>query len=491
MIPYSQAALFCNLRSRAEGLDPCYDEETAGCNFEKNGYRLPTEAEWEYACRAGSTSDYSFGSDRRRLAEHAWFAENSQKKSHPVAQKKPNPWGLYDMHGGVAEWCNDVYGRDYYQATPTANPRGPGDGEKYVFRGGAWNFAPASLRSSARASERGFGDACFSSDSLGFRCVRKAALPTALLTGDLYLEHKTGEGFPERPARLEAIVNRLKEKGLLAKLLLLDPSSAPLEWITAIHTPGYVERLRKACEGAGDGVVSFENSGDVPLCKRSYDVALGAAGGVLRAIDAVMEGKARNGFCAIRPPGHHALKDKAMGFCLFNNVAIAARYIQKKHKLARVLIVDWDVHHGNGTQELFYEDGSVLYFSTHLSPFYPGSGAESEKGAGKGLNLIVNVPLPLGAGDAEVKKAYEEKLKPAALAFKPDFVLISCGFDSHVNDTLGNLAITTEGFAWMTRFVKEIAGKHAKGRLVSMLEGGYDPDNLANAGEAHLRALME
>jgi acetoin utilization deacetylase AcuC-like enzyme len=180
-----------------------------------------------------------------------------------------------------------------------------------------------------------------------------------------------------------------------------------------------------------------------------------------------------------------------MGFCLFNNVAIAARYLQKKHGIGKVLIVDWDVHHGNGTQDLFYEDGTVMYFSTHLSPFYPGTGAENETGKGKGEGLMINVPLARGAGDAEVKKAYEEKLKPAALAFKPDFVLISCGFDSHVNDTLGRLAITSEGFGWMTKLVKEIAETTAKGRVISMMEGGYNLDNLASAGEAHVRALME
>jgi acetoin utilization deacetylase AcuC-like enzyme len=180
-----------------------------------------------------------------------------------------------------------------------------------------------------------------------------------------------------------------------------------------------------------------------------------------------------------------------MGFCLFNNVAIAARYLQKKHGLKRILIVDWDVHHGNGTQDLFFEDGSVMYFSTHLSPFYPGTGAETERGKGKGEGLMVNVPLPRGAGDAEVRKAYEEKLGPAARAFKPDFVLISCGFDSHANDQLGRLSITSEGFGWMTRFVKAIAEETAKGRLVSMMEGGYTLENLAGAGEAHVRALME
>jgi len=511
MIPWTKAALYCNLRSKAEGLKPCYDEDTAECDFEADGYRLPTEAEWEYACRAGTTADYSFGNDPKKLSQHGWSAENAHKKTHPVAQKKPNPWGLYDMHGNVAEWCNDVFAKDYYAGSPDKNPRGPVDGDRYVVRGGGWSFTAPNHTSSARSGENpGFSDACLAPDAIGFRCVRKAPSsapaaagapavppaaqekkPTGLVWGPIYLEHKTGEGFPERPARLEAIVGRLKEKDLLPKLALIEPAPAPLEWITAVHDAEYVERVRKACEAAGDGVVNFEGIGDVPISRRSYEVALHAAGGVLKACDAVMEGRIRNAYCVIRPPGHHALKARAMGFCLFNNVAVAARYLQKKHGIGKVLIVDWDVHHGNGTQDLFYEDGTVMYFSTHLSPFYPGTGAETERGKGKGEGLIVNARLARGAGDAEVRKAYEEKLRPAALAFKPDFVLVSCGFDSHENDTLGRLAITSEGFGWMTRFLKGIADETAKGRLISMMEGGYNLDNLASAGEAHVRALME
>jgi len=312
-------------------------------------------------------------------------------------------------------------------------------------------------------------------------------LPTGFLCDEVYLAHNTGAGHPEQPGRIEAIARRLEEKGLAARLSRFKASPAPLEWITQVHSAAYVDRLRKACE-KGDLQI---DTGDCPISPRTYDAALAAAGGVLGVVDAVMEGKVRNAFCAVRPPGHHALRERAMGFCYFNNVAIAARYVQKKHGLARVLIVDWDVHHGNGTQAAFYSDGTVMYFSTHQHPFYPGTGLEGEKGSGKGEGCIVNVPLPHGTKDETVLRAYEEKLKPAAEAFKPEFVLVSCGFDSHQGDRLGGFALTTEGFAKMTRVVKEIAEKHAKGRLVSMLEGGYTLENLASAAEAHVRVLME
>ena len=174
-VTWPQAARFCNARSRFEGLQPCYNEDTAECDFDADGYRLPTEAEWEYACRAGTTGDYSFGSEARKLGDFAWFADNAGKKTHPVAQKRPNPWGLYDMHGNVAEWCQDVYDKDYYKSSPEKNPRGPADGKEYVLRGGSWKSAPEALRSAYRLGESpGFSDACLARDAIGFRCVRRA-----------------------------------------------------------------------------------------------------------------------------------------------------------------------------------------------------------------------------------------------------------------------------------------------------------------------------
>ncbi len=325
---------------------------------------------------------------------------------------------------------------------------------------------------------------------LGVCCQSEAAegaAKTGFVYSDIYLKHDTGAGHPERAERLTAIVSKLKSEGLFAKLVPLQPAPASLDWITTVHAPEYVERVKNDCR-AGIGYV---NTPDAPASTHSYDVALMAVGGLLSAVDAVMEGKVRNAFCAVRPPGHHALKNRAMGFCLFNNVAIAARYIQKKHKLAKVLVVDWDVHHGNGTQAAFYDDPTVFYFSIHLSPFYPGSGHANEKGEGKGVGFTLNVPLRAGCGDADYIKAFEEKLKPAAAAFKPDFVLISAGFDAARGDLLGRMNVTPEGYAELTRIVKGIAERYSGGRLVSTLEGGYNLEALAASVEAHLRVLME
>jgi acetoin utilization deacetylase AcuC-like enzyme len=316
--------------------------------------------------------------------------------------------------------------------------------------------------------------------------VAPGRLKTGFLYGDIYLKHETGSGHPERPERLTAIVARLKQNGLLNELVALKPVPASTDWLRTVHTQEYIERVRKDCQG-GSGYV---DSPDSPASADSYQVALNAVGGVQSAIDAVMEGKIQNAFCAIRPPGHHALKDKAMGFCLFNNVAIAAKYIQQKHKLAKVLIVDWDVHHGNGTQAIFDEDPTVFYFSVHQSPFYPGTGSAEDKGVGKGLGSKFNVPLPAGCGDADYRKAFEERLKPAAAAFKPDFVLISAGFDAANGDTLGGMKVTPQGYAELTRIVKGIAEASCHGRLVSMLEGGYNTEALAASVEAHVRVLM-
>ena len=314
-----------------------------------------------------------------------------------------------------------------------------------------------------------------------------AGQATGFVYSDVYLKHNTGAGHPERAERLTAIVDRLQQSGLLAEMVRLEPVAAAPEWITAVHSPQYLERVRTNCLAGAPHL----DSTDTPVSAESYAAALSAAGGVLAAVDGVMSGKVRNAFCAVRPPGHHALKERAMGFCLFNNVAIAARYLQKQHKLARVLIVDWDVHHGNGTQAAFNDNPTVFYFSTHQSPFYPGTGRAEERGEGKGVGSKLNVPLPAGSGDADYLKAFEEKLKPAADAFKPDFVLVSAGFDAAQGDLLGRMKITPDGYAALTRIVKSIAERHCQGRLVSVLEGGYNLEALAASVEAHVRTLKQ
>ena len=502
-VNWTDAAIYCNERSLAEGLEPCYDEETWACNFAADGYRLPTEAEWEYACRAGTNGAYSFGDDARQLANYAWTADNAGGKTHPVGLKKPNPWGLYDMHGNVAEWCNDLYAEDYYTNSPIENPEGPTQGEERVLRGGAWNSTAESCRSAYRSSDPSIDDTCLASDAIGFRCVRRAPPAeaqqdaastresdpmsrTGLVYDDVYLKHETGPGHPESPKRLEVICDGLRTSGLHDQFVHLKPKAATKQWLHTVHEPGYVERAERSCATNE----AYLDSGDVPIGPNSYEVAVLAAGGVLAAVDAVMEGRIDNAFCAVRPPGHHALKDRAMGFCIFNNVAIGARYVQQQYDLTKVLIVDWDVHHGNGTQAMFYDDPNVLYFSVHQWPFYPGTGSARETGAGAGENLTINVPLPAGSGDAEFVEAFEQHLRPAALAFEPDFVFVSAGFDAQADDTLGGMTVTPDGFAHLTRMVMDIAATCCENRLISVLEGGYGLNALAASVEAHIRTLM-
>ena len=309
---------------------------------------------------------------------------------------------------------------------------------------------------------------------------------TGWIYDDIYLEHKTTPGHPERPERLVEIVKRLKAENIYSELSHLKPAPADLDWIETVHSPDYIRRTKLSCEkNAG-----YLDSLDVPISGKSYEAAVMAAGGMLAAVDAVMEEKVANAFCAVRPPGHHALEDQAMGFCIFNNVAIGAKYIQKKYGLSKILIVDWDVHHGNGTQATFYDDPTVLYFSVHQYPFYPGTGSRTERGSGKGLNYTINVPLPAGSGDIAFLDAFEKELQPAVLDFSPDFVLVSAGFDAHENDLLGQMAVTAEGFGKLTEIVKAIAQKCCQGRLVSTLEGGYHLGGLAASVESHIRALM-
>lgn len=313
---------------------------------------------------------------------------------------------------------------------------------------------------------------------------------TALVYRDFYLRHNDIEGQVEHPDRLRSIMKRLRETKLIDELDLIAPPPAPLEWILQVHTAHHVERVRESCKWIKNEAQSVD-AADAGVTGQSFDVAVCAVGGILGGVDAVMSGRSRNAFCAIRPPGHHATANKAMGLCLFNNVAIAARYLQRKHQVGRILIIDWDCHHGNGTQEIFYDDPSVFYFSTHQSPFYPKTGFPEETGSGRAAGTKMNVLLKKGAGDADVLRIYEEKLRPAVLAFQPDFILISAGFDAARGDLLGGLDLTPDGYAKMTRIVKELADGVCKGRIVSTLEGGYSTRHLPTCVEAHVRTLME
>jgi len=312
------------------------------------------------------------------------------------------------------------------------------------------------------------------------------AKPTGVVVAESYAEHLTGEGHPEQPARVTAIVERLEAEGVLERARRIEPVPATDEAILRCHTADY---LRIAIEDVADGERQL-STGDTRISPRSLEIARLAAGGVIAAVDAVMAGDVVNAFAVVRPPGHHATPKRGMGFCLFNNVAIAARHAQAVHGIGRVLIADWDVHHGNGTQDIFYEDGSVLFFDTHQHPLYPGTGLAAETGRGPGQGLTINCPFPAGSGRKEIIGAFRERLLPAAARFKPELVLVSAGFDSRIDDPLGSFTLSDDDFAELTSLVKEIAAKHAGGRLVSTLEGGYALAGLASAATSHVRALM-
>ena len=313
------------------------------------------------------------------------------------------------------------------------------------------------------------------------------ALPTALVCSPEFLKHDTGPGHPECPERYSAVIAALTREKLLERSLQLAPRMATIDELRACHTAAYLETARRDVAAGADTL----STGDTQVCRESYDVALLAAGGVLNAVDAVVGGTAANAFCVVRPPGHHATPDRGMGFCLFDNVAVAARYAQKKHGLRNVLIADWDVHHGNGTQDIYYDDPSVFFFSTHQWPLYPGTGAASETGAGAGVGFTLNCPFPAGSGRAEILGAFQDALVPAMERFKPEMVFISAGFDSRMGDPLGRFTLDDNDFRDLTRVLLEIAARHSKGRLVSVLEGGYNLDGLGRAVAAHVEALME
>jgi acetoin utilization deacetylase AcuC-like enzyme len=312
-------------------------------------------------------------------------------------------------------------------------------------------------------------------------------MATGLVHDPRFLEHRTPPGHPERPERLESVLKHLERTGRMSRLVAIPAEPCAMEWIERVHPRAHVEELRRACASAGDAPLYLDP--DTPVSAGSWQAALLACGGTLRACDSVLGGRVANAFVAARPPGHHAESSRAMGFCLLNQVAIAARYLQARHGIERVLIVDWDVHHGNGTQEIFYGDPSVLYFSTHEYPFYPGTGAREERGQGRGEGATLNVPMGAGAGDEEFLAAYRERLVPAARSFRPGFVLVSAGFDAHASDPLAGARLSTACYGELTRIVRSIADESCGGKLVSVLEGGYDLQALAESVAAHLDAL--
>ena len=314
---------------------------------------------------------------------------------------------------------------------------------------------------------------------------RGGRLPTGLVFDDLYRLHETPQGHPERPQRCDAMLAGLLAPPLAGRIVRIEARDATRDELLAVHDAGYVRTVRDEVAAGLSGL----STGDTAIGLHSYAAALRAAGGVCAAVDAVAAGVVANGFCAVRPPGHHASAGGGMGFCVFNNVAVAARRAQRAHALAKVLIVDWDVHHGNGTQDIFYEDPSVLFFSTHQWPLYPGSGLSGETGRGAGKGATINCPLPAGSGREEILGAMVERLVPAADAFGPDIVLISAGFDSRAGDPLGQFLLTDEDFADMTALVMDIARRHARGRVVSTIEGGYRLEGLSSAVAAHVRTL--
>jgi acetoin utilization deacetylase AcuC-like enzyme len=310
---------------------------------------------------------------------------------------------------------------------------------------------------------------------------------TGLVYHPAYLDHDMGSGHPESPNRLHAIMGQLEQSGTAARLTRIEPRKAEDEWITQVHTPGYVAALIQHAPTSGR--VSLDP--DTSMSPGSLTAAYLAAGGALAAVDAIMNGRVDHAFCAVRPPGHHAEAGRAMGFCLFNNVAIAARYVQKKHGLKRVLIVDWDVHHGNGTQHSFEDDSSVLFFSTHQYPHYPGTGRATERGRGAGDGFTINVPMEAGEGDDEYRAIFHKALVPAADDFKPEFVIISAGFDAHKDDPLAGMGLTEAGYADLTNIVAGIAKRHAMGRILSSLEGGYNLTALSASVDRHIQALLD
>jgi acetoin utilization deacetylase AcuC-like enzyme len=309
---------------------------------------------------------------------------------------------------------------------------------------------------------------------------------TLLLRDPVFQKHETGT-HPERPARLRAVEDRLAKSGLDQKCTALPYQPLTEEAVAKVHDPKMISRAKQLSAHGGGRL-----DPDTVLSADSFQVALAAAGACTAAVDAVLAGKAKNALCLVRPPGHHATPNESMGFCLFNNIALTARHARDKHSLTRILIVDWDVHHGNGTQDIFYEEPTVCFFSIHRygNGFYPGTGAAGETGRGPGLGHIINAPVRYGTSRQDYVASFRAHLEKAADKIKPELVLLSAGFDAHARDPIGSLGLEAEDFVTLTKDLLDVANTHAHGRLVSCLEGGYDLTALAESVEAHLGVLL-
>jgi acetoin utilization deacetylase AcuC-like enzyme len=305
--------------------------------------------------------------------------------------------------------------------------------------------------------------------------------PTCLL-------HDNGPGHPERPDRLQAVHAALEKSERRVRLKSFEPAPAEREILAFIHPRDYIEDIAALCTRVGDGRAMLD--GDTSVSKDSFAAARLAAGAAVTAADHVSRGELSNAFCAVRPPGHHAERAVAMGFCLFNNVAIAAEWLVRERRAEKVLIIDWDVHHGNGTQDIFYERGDIFYLSLHQWPLYPGTGREDETGEGRGRGATLNVPLPPATPEQKYLDAFYKATDEVFTKFKPDFLLLSAGFDAHRDDPLANQQLTAAGFGQMTKFTRELAESFCAGKLVSLLEGGYNLTALADSVVAHVEAML-